>query len=687
MPFNTKLTVLLKTDPRLVDDEGELIIVALQDRAWKIDRDLVKLLLSDKEIKAKFFEEIEGHWIFNLNIFLDYITQKGFLDNSYTRFRNRIGLTIGGKFLRERGEVALVWPYKDTVLEGGQTREEEKRREILFNEVLAQDEINRLLDPKVLTHFTRYTAKGEEKVTGVRCDENGVIRENLIIKGNNLLALHSLKQQFCGQVKLIYIDPPYNLGNDSFGYNDNFNHSSWLTFMKNRLEISSQLLKNDGAIFVQIDLHELGYLQVLMDEIFETKNRVQIIAVKTASPAGFKTVNPGPIDVTEYILFYTKDRKSFKFKRNYVAIDYDQNYGLYIENIEDKPDKWKLIPLRDVVYKLNGIEIGKTGQASSANAKAVWGEHWKIIRYQVMAKYALENANKVVSVRDPHKPSARLKEALLQSKENPAKVVVFKKSIEDDEVNEDEKGEAYLYNGGALSFYSNKVTTLDGRKTPTMLLTDFWNDLSWDGIAKEGGVKLKNGKKPEKLIKRIIEMSASQNDVILDYHLGSGTTAAVAHKLGCQYIGVEQLDYGDNDSVVRLKNVIRGDQSGISKSVNWQGGGDFIYCELMKYNQAFMESIQAAKTSKELLQIWREMAEGSFLNWYVNPKMPEEAVKDFEELGKGENGLEKQKHLLVELLDKNQLYVNLSEIDDAQFKVSKEDKALNKVFYGEAYNA
>jgi adenine-specific DNA-methyltransferase len=157
--------------------------------------------------------------------------------------------------------------------------------------------------------------------------------------------------------------------------------------------------------------------------------------------------------------------------------------------------------------------------------------------------------------------------------------------------------------------------------------------------------------------------------------------------MGRQYIGIEQLDYGENDSVVRLQNVINGDKSGISKSVNWRGGGEFVYCELLKYNEAFMVRIQAAETSKELLQIWREMAEGSFLNWYINPEMPEEAVKDFEELGKGENGIEKQKRLLAELLDKNQLYVNLSEIDDAQFKVSKEDKTLNRAFYGEASNA
>jgi len=176
-----------------------------------------------------------------------------------------------------------------------------------------------------------------------------------------------------------------------------------------------------------------------------------------------------------------------------------------------------------------------------------------------------------------------------------------------------------------------------------------------------------------------IEYSTNEGDIILDFHLGSGTTAAVAHKMGRQYIGIEQMDYIETIPVERIKKVIAGEQGGISKSVNWQGGGDFVYCELMKYNEAFMERIQAAQTSQELLNIWQGMAEGSFLNWYVNPAMPEEAIDDFEALG----DLEKQKKLLAELLDKNQLYVNLSEMDDAQFKVSAEDKALNRKFYGE----
>ncbi len=187
--FNEKLTAFLKTYPDFLDDAGELIPAAVRDHAWQLNHDLIKLLLTDAKIKATFFDEIDGHWVFNHNTFINYITDKNFPANSYTQFRNKIGLNIGGKFLRERGEVSLVWPYKDCVLEGGQTKEAEKRKEIFFNEILAQDEINRMFDPKVLTNWKRHTAEGKQDVTDIQRDENGVIRENLIIKGNNCTAI------------------------------------------------------------------------------------------------------------------------------------------------------------------------------------------------------------------------------------------------------------------------------------------------------------------------------------------------------------------------------------------------------------------------------------------------------------------------------------------------------------------
>ena len=274
------------------------------------------------------------------------------------------------------------------------------------------------------------------------------------------------------------------------------------------------------------------------------------------------------------------------------------------------------------------------------------------------------------------------------SKKEPKKIFYQKR---------DKHPDIFLKNGQRILFYVNKMRDIEGELVTAEALTNIWNDIPFQGIAKEGGVTLLKGKKPEKLIKRIIDMATNAGDIVLDYHLGSGTTAAVAHKMGRQYIGIEQLDYGENDSVVRLNNVIgkkaksdgemfdkiECDQSGISRAVNWRGGGDFIYCELMKYNEAFMDKIQAAKSSKELVNLWKGIAENSFLNWYVNPEMPEEAVNDFIAIGKTENGLDKQKKLLAELLNKNQLYVNLSEIDDADFNVSDEDKKLNQSFYGE----
>jgi adenine-specific DNA-methyltransferase len=640
---------MLKTNHNLVDDEGELLLAAVQDRAWKIDHDLVKLLLSDKEIKAKFFDEIEGYWIFNINTFLEYISQKNFLDNSYTRFRNRIGLTISEKYLRERGDVALVWPYKDTVLEGGQTKEEEKRKEIFFNEVLAQDEINRLLDPKVLTNFTRYTAKGKQPVKEFKRDENGVIRENLILKGNNLLTLHTLKPQFRGQVKLIYIDPPYNIEGDSFGYNDSFSHSTWLTFMKNRLEAAKELMRPDGIIFIHIGDQEMHYLKLVADDVFGRDNFIATVPRKTRS--GKSDVPYKLSQDFDWILMFTRSAS--------------KNDGLFQRVVERKyyktadfpNDEWRLTDLttqRTIYERPNSnftLVNPRNGQEFPVNPNRCWG-----VTKDSVDKYLQKK--KIVFPGDYD----------FMDMERPAMRVFKSEEIE-------KKGDDYDKSYVSSDFINQAMDEL---------LKDMVNKKGTDEIVELFGRKAFSYPKNELLIQRIIEYTTKVNDIVLDFHLGSGTTAAVAHKMNRQYIGIEQMDYIETIPVERLKKAIAGVANGISESVGWLGGGDFIYCELMKYNEAFIERIQAAKNSKELLKIWQEMAEGSFLNWYVNPEVPEEAVKDFEAIGKEENGFEKQKKLLAELLDKNQLYVNLSEIDDAQFKVSKEDKALNEAFYGEA---
>jgi adenine-specific DNA-methyltransferase len=657
--FYSKLEKLLKKDPRFIDQEGDLLKSNVIDSAYKADKKLMEVLLSQREFKNKFFSKIKDALVFNINDFVEYISDKNFLADSYTKYRNKIGLNIDEKFLNERKEVALVWPFKDCVLEGGMTKEDEKRKEIFFNEILAQDEIDKLFSPKVLTNWKRYTQKGEQKVRELKRDKDGTIRENLIIKGNNLLALHSLKQQFQNKVKLIYIDPPYNIGGD-FQYNDSFNHSTWLTFMKNRLEIAKQLLSKNGAIFVQIDHHEVAYLNALMDEVFGAENKVQIITVKVSAASGFKAVNPGPIDVTEFILFYTKSKNDFIFSINYIETGYHRNYNLFLKKAA-KIEEWKLLPLKKVVLKENGYK-------SEKELKDKYGAVSSAAINKLISDFAFSHADEVVSIRDLHKPSDKVRELQEKSRKHRNKIIPYKK----------QNGTyTYLINGGALAFYSSKIKKIDGEFKVTELLTNFWNHISWAGIAREGGVKLKNSKKPEKLIRQVIEaVGVEGDDIIMDFFLGSGTTSAIAHKLNVQYLGIEQLDYEDNDTVVRLRNVINGDKTGISKAIGWKGGGDFIYCELMKYNEQFVEKIKKAKNTKMLLKIWEEMKKKSFLNYNVDIKKFNETIDEFKKLL-----ITKQKRTLFDLLNKNQLYINLSEIKDKDFKVGEGDKKLNKEFY------
>lgn len=656
------LKSLLQKDERLVS-EGELLKNKIIELALKLDKELIKLLLSDKKMKEVFFVDVDGTLIFDNNKFIRFVSNKQFLPDSYTAFKNKIGLTLGDDYLSEKKEVVLSWPYKDCILEGGMTKEDQKRDEIFWNATLAPDEISRLLDPKVFTNAKRIDKKGEHKLDKFKIDEKGDIKDNLIIKGNNLLTLYSLKKRFAGKVKLIYLDPPYNIGED-FQYNDRFNHSTWLTFIKNRLEIAKELLSPDGAIFVQIDHHEVAYLNALMDEIFGPENKVQIISLKVAGASGFKAVNPGPTDVTEFILFYTKNKSNFVFQKNYVEAEYHKNYNLYLKRSEKIKD-WKLIPLKEKIIKEYGYKNEK-------EIKDKHGDVADIIIRKLMADFAFTHADEVVSIRDLHKPSDTVKH--LQEKSRRIRDTIFPYKKKDGSF-------AYLINGGVLAFYSNKIKKVDGELRVVELLTNFWNHISWAGIAREGGVRFKNGKKPEKLVKQIMEIvGVKPGDVVLDFFLGSGSTCAVAHKLNIQYIGVEQLDYEENDSVIRLKNVINGDQTGVSKSVHWKDGGDFIYLELMKWNENFVEKIQKVKTKQELAKLWETMKKKAFLSYKVDVKTVDEDAKDFADLS-----IEDQKNFLLECLDKNHLYVNYSEIDDEEYGVSKEDKKLNKEFYKDSY--
>lgn len=606
--FNEKLTALLKEKSDFLDEAGELIPAAVRDHAWRLDHDLIKLLLKDEEIKATFFDEVEGHWIFNHNTFINYTTDKNFLANSYTRFRNKIGLNIGDKFLRERGEVSLVWPYKDCVLEGGQTKEAEKRKEIFFNEILAQDEINRMFDPKVLTNWKRHTAEGEQDVADIQRDENGTIRENLIIKGNNLIALHTLKQQFRGQVKLIYIDPPYNTGSDSFGYNDNFNHSSWLTFMKNRLEVAKELLTDDGVFFASCDDNEQAYLKILMDEVFGNENFITNFVVIRAEGGGLaKQVVKGH----DYLLTYAK-------------------------NIE------KFDPLRKP-KDIRGKIVEKDG-------KKYWiEEDWLRIEFGRYGTCYYEDIERI------------------KGKDKKDEI---DKGIED--------GQYILLNKGKNKTIVGRYRALDADGSKFYSILKHLNADGKNELKDLMGEDIFAFPKPTALLKEIILgatfFEKDKDAIILDFHAGSGTTAHAVLELNKQdngnrrFILVEQMDYVESVTVPRVEKVMEK-----------QNSGDFIYSELMEYNQIYMDKIQDAQSSEALVALWRDIAENSFLNWYVNEEMPQEAVEDFIAI----NDVEKQKHLLAELLDKNQLYVNLAEIEDVDFAVSEADKVLNRAFYGE----
>lgn len=525
------LIEILKEDPSYFS-EDKLLKNKLTEDALKLEPKLIKYILADDRLKNHFFLDIDGVLVFDKDKFIQFVNDKQFLPDSYTSFKNTIGLLDeNGDYFKEKKEVVLAWPYKDCVLEGGQDKDDHKRNEVFYNEILAPDEIDRLFDPKVLTNFKRYDKDGEHP------NPNDMSRnDNLIIKENNLLALHSLKKLYRGKVKLIYIDPPYKTDNDEFKYNDKFSESTWLTFMKNRLQVAKYLLCNDGILLIQISDIMVSKLRILLDEIFRAENFINKITVKTRSPSGFKTVNLGVFESAEYIFLYGKDKKLCKFNTQYVEDKYDPQYRFIITNVYENPVNWKYKNFRDDVAKHLGFD----------SYKDVKKKLDECIIEKEISKFALDNKEIVFRLEnigdDAGKETVKTRDI---SKDDPEKVYFVKRDNHDDR---------YILNGQEIAFYSKKVKDIDGELKPSQMLTNIWSDISWEGIAKEGGVKLKKGKKPEKLLKRIIDITNINRDkeVIMDFFLGSGTTCAVAHKMGFQYIGIEQLDYEKNDAVTRL---------------------------------------------------------------------------------------------------------------------------------------
>ena len=643
--FYIRLLNLLKVDKHLMDSNRELLKSVVINKAWEADHDLIKLLLSDSQTKEKFFDKVNDSYVFNTKIFIDYISNKDFLDNSYTRFSNKIGINIDNKFLKERGEVSLVWPYKDCVLEGGQTKEDDKRNEIFFNEILAQDEIDRLFDPKVFTHWKRYTITGEEKVKEIKRDENGIIKENLIIKGNNLLALHSLKKEFADKIKLIYIDPPYNTGGDNniFTYNNRFNHSSWLTFMKNRLEVAKELLKDNGIIAITIDDFEQAQLKILCDEIFENRNFLGTVIIQN-NPRG-RTINKNFATCHEYCHFYAKNSDFSKIQD--ISLTSNQIKKIFTET--DNKGQYRLLPFR------------RSGGYSTPEERP--NSYYPIYWNEKKNEFSLTQKNGFIKI-------------LPIDKNGKKRVWRLTKPSFIEEVNKKSIVCKYKKNREIYSIHM-KDRAKEGRKPKTI-----WNDSKYDAST-HGTIHLKEMFEGEKLFSypksiyavrdTIKIISDNPNDIILDFFSGSGTTGEAVITLNNEdggarrFILIEQLE--DHISVCKER---------IKKTKKEES---FIYCELMKFNEAYMDKIQRAKSLKEMDNLYDEVLKNSFLNWYINKTKSKDTINSFKNIGKEENGLKKQKELLVKFLNKNQLYTNLSEIEDSSFKVSKEDKELNKLFY------
>lgn len=657
--FYDTLLAVLREDGRFFTGDGTCLRNAVYEAAMKMDPGLLRLLLGHPEIRARFFTDVDGVLVFDKVGFGWAVNNRAFLPDSYTRYQNRIGLSVDGERpLSATREVALLFPFKDCVLEGGQTKEERGREEIFYHELLSPDQVDRLFHPKALSAAARHTPGGS--APAARLEEG----DNLIIKGNNLLALASLLPRYEGQVKCIYIDPPYYFSarreEDTFDYNANFKFSTWLVFMKNRLELARRLLREDGAIFVQISDDGVAELHRLMKEIFGAAHFINKITVRTKSPSGFASVNPGVFETAEYILAFARDKRRWTYLPQYVKSDFDPNYKWYVPNREEAPERWEITDLFEHVAALRGF--GSKREAVSALGQRVFQD--------LAGAFALEHAGAVyrlTAVGD--NAGSAVVEAREASRLRRDTVFCVRREGHYD---------VYLLNGQEMAFYEKKVRVLDGERVPSVQLTNIWTDTPYEGIAREGDVTLKGGKKPEKLLRRILEMSTRPGDLVLDFHAGSGTTCAVAHKLGRRYIGVEQLDHQMDKILARLHGVMAGEKSGISRAVGWQGGGSFVYCELARLNQVFVDEIQAADDAGALQGLYERMMDTGFVSAGVKRGDIQAAAGDFAGLSLGE-----QKRLLLSLLDKNLLYVNLCDLEDEEFGLTPEDKAFTRAFYEE----
>ena len=489
-----------------------------------------------------------------------------------------------------KGSLRLDWINKDKSL---YYEIDEKENRGIKPQWVDKNDI-RVSEPRILNFVKNY---GDEE------------NDNILIRGDNLLALRTLVEQFKtreeeNKVKCIYIDPPYNTGNAFDKYDDNLKHSEWLTMMRDRLVLLKKLLRKDGVIFVQIDDKELAYLKILMDEIFGRDNFMNSITIKPSNPVGLKMKNADKriVRTKEFILVYANKFDTIKLNIVYLPYENFSHYNLFLDKKGTKDNKkWKVYKVGDLIAKERGIKRSEVTE-------------------EEIKKFALKNLDNI------HCSSfiADRRDRIAFSKKNPEIVTVYKNP---------DGSEMYMFKKRTLFPLKKRCEKVEGEFLPAEILCDLWLDIKWDGIAKEGGVTFLNGKKPEKLLKRVLELTTQEGDLVLDSFAGSGTTGAVAHKMGRKWIMIELGKHAEDLCIKRLQNVIKGDTTGISKIVNWKGGRGFKYYKLGE------SLISEDRTDVNWKLTYKQIAEALF--YAKNFKLIENKKLEKENIFIGENLNEK----------------------------------------------
>lgn len=422
---------------------------------------------------------------------------------------------------------------------------------------------------------------------------------NVLIHGENSAALRFANNALNKSVHCVYIDPPFNTGDDGFIYKDNYQHSSWCALMQERLSLIRNLVNVDGLVAISIDQAEIATLQELCDEVFGRSNRISTITVKRGSVTGHKVVNPGVVNVSEYVLTYAHDRATWSGHDVYAERERDERYNIFIVNRAGDPEEWSFESLLDAFARKVGVP------------KAQLRDHLGVAFEETITEFVVQNANAVAQFVTVNRAGvgADFLEAVRQSEAATDKILIHKR---------DSLPDAYLLGGKKIIFYADKLINVGGRQVTAERASDIWLDVLPNDLHNEGGVELRKGKKPEALVARLIEMGSTEDELVVDFFAGSGTALAAAHKAHRRWLGVEAASYFDDKPLTRLKNVLRGESRGVSQRYGWKGGGAFKYIRLESYEDTLNNlDIRRSDTQKSLLDELAAKGDGKLREQYL----------------------------------------------------------------------